>query len=321
MLVLIDMKRAVISITEVCNLKCLHCYNGYKRANIVADYFNEDFVQQLLSTGIQQIVISGGEPTIKWDLLLSILKTINNRLAVVITSNGITLSREKIYTLMRYNVSKLQISIDGASADTHDYLRGPGSYQKAYEMVKAFPSFITPMFTIHAKNYHEIEPFIEQQIANGIKKIGFERYVPINTNYENKNLILSKEQLCVAFDSISKYHGIEFHINDPLYNTYLLMKNQIPIDILQELCCNLGCQALHNNIYIDAKGDVYACVFSKEKLFNVHSAPLSDCNSKTNPMQSECLKCEYYKVCKGCRAAALYQAGDWLKKDPLCPLQ
>lgn len=118
------MKRAVISITDACMLRCRHCYNMPNKSNCTADFFNNDFVNQLLSIEIQQIVISGGEPTIEWDLLLSILRKTQNRFSVVITSNGILLNREKTLSLMELGVSRLQISLDGFSATSHEYLRG-----------------------------------------------------------------------------------------------------------------------------------------------------------------------------------------------------
>lgn len=314
------MKRAVISITDTCMLRCRHCYNMQNKSNCTADFFNNDFVNQLLSVEIQQIVISGGEPTIEWDLLLSILRKTQNRFSVVITSNGILLNREKTLSLMEMGVSKLQISLDGVSASSHEYLRGKGTYQYAYELIKSFPTFIIPMFTIHARNYHEIGQFIEQQVDNGVKKIGFERYIPINRNPHNNDLALSQQQLLSAYDTISNYSGVEFHINDPLYNTYLFRKNHVPIDVINKFT-DIGCQALKNNLYISANGNVYPCVFIDKILFNIHEKPLS--YYKDIPFLSikGCMGCGYYCVCKGCRAAAYYHYGDWLEKDPLCPLQ
>lgn len=313
------MKRAVISITNACVLHCLHCYNKNNNCNCTADYIDEEFVNQLYSIGIRQIVLSGGEPTIEWDLLLSVLKLFKNRFSIVITSNGVLLNIMKIHVLKESGVSRLQISLDGASACSHEYLRGKGTYSHTLQLIKTFPEFITPMFTIHAKNYCEVGDFIEQQLDNGVKKIGFERFIPIKGNINNRDLELSKDQLFMAYDIISKYKGIDFHINDPLFNTYLFIKNKIPINIVKSFT-DIGCQAQKHNIYIDAIGDVHPCVFSNDVLFNVHEEPLSTCTRLSSPSIKGCIGCDYYCVCKGCRAAAKTQFDDWLEIDPLCPL-
>lgn len=300
-------------------LKCRHCYNQDTRVNRFADFFNESFVEQLLANGVQQLVLSGGEPILAWENLLNILKAIRGRLSIVITSNGVLLTHEKIKILKNNGVNTLQISLDGVSASSHEFLRGKGTYQHAFNLVKCYPDFITPMYTIHARNYNEVSPFILQQRTIGVKKIGFERYIPVVSNKRTSMLKLTKEQLFSAYEAILQYNDVEFHINDPLFNVFVIRKNKVTTPTLDSFP-ELGCEALSNNIYIDAGGDVYPCVFSKEMLFNIHYEPLMNHRTSPESQNYECINCDFFKFCKGCRAAAYFEFGDWKKRDPLCPL-
>lgn len=47
-----------------------------------------------------------------------------------LTTNGILLSEEKICELIAAGVDSIAVSLDGATAETHDANRGPGSYRK-----------------------------------------------------------------------------------------------------------------------------------------------------------------------------------------------
>ena len=228
--------------------------------------------------------------------------------------------KKKIEELLRYGVQRLQISIDGATPNTQEYLRGNNTYHIIHNLIKAFPNFITPMYTIHAKNIDEIQPFIDQEKSLGVTKIGFERYIPTQNNPYNKELELTKEQLLFAYETISQNVGIDFHINDPLFNTFLLMKNNVTSDVVIKSFVDTGCQAYENNIYIDAKGNLYPCIFSEEPLFNVHNKKITTYKTFKPPIIKGCAGCIYYCICKGCRAAAAYYYKDWLERDPLCPI-
>ena len=67
------MERAVISITDSCNLRCRHCYKDDIRTYSRADYINNSFITTLTKLGVEQIGVSGGEPTIDWTYLLNII--------------------------------------------------------------------------------------------------------------------------------------------------------------------------------------------------------------------------------------------------------
>ena len=319
-MLVLNMERAVISITDSCNLKCLHCYKGDIRTYSRANYINTSFITTLKKLGVKQIVVSGGEPTIDWVYLLDIIDILNSGdFSIILTTNGLLLSQDRVNQLKKKKVQRIQVSIDGPNKEIHELLRGVGTFAKPMELLINNPSFIMPMYTIHGQNYNFVRDFLDIAISLGIESVGFERYIPINNRLAA--LELSKEQLFDAYSIITKYNNkVHIHINDPLYNVYLFLIKSIPApNYLNNISC--GCQALTNNIYIESDGNVYSCIFSKDIISNIANPDVFEKLVNIQfLLKNECEGCDFFCICKGCRAASYCLTGDWNKKDPLCPI-
>jgi radical SAM protein with 4Fe4S-binding SPASM domain len=90
-------------------------------------------ITDLLAHGVSHIWFTGGEPTLRQELpdLVRFSLAVGAERVVVVT-NGVTLSEARARTyagLCRsYARFALHVSIDGATAETHDALRGPGAW-------------------------------------------------------------------------------------------------------------------------------------------------------------------------------------------------
>lgn len=314
------MERAVISITDSCNLRCKHCYKDDIRTYRKANYINTSFITTLTKLGVEQIVVSGGEPTIDWAYLLDIIDILNTGyFSIILTTNGLLLSQERVNQLKKKKVQRIQVSIDGPNKEIHELLRGIGTFAKPMELLTNNPSFIMPMYTIHGQNYKFVRNFLDMAISLRLERVGFERYIPINNRLTA--LKLNKEQLMGAYSTITKYNNkVHIHINDPLYNVYQFLNKGIPApNYLKNISC--GCQALTNNIYINSNGNVYSCIFSPFIITNIANPDAFEkINQYSYSLKNECEGCDFFCICKGCRAASYCLTGDWNKKDPLCPI-
>lgn len=325
-------KRAIISITDECNLRCVHCYNANNRGQLESktEWINEKFAQSLQKLGIQHVGLTGGEPLMRWDSLISYIRLFKKHgFYVVITTNGTLLNSEKLDELTKEGSDLIQISLDGAYPETHDAIRGKGSF------AKTFPLFISPkykkynlfpMFTICKINYMEIEAYLTQLVKNGVKQVGFERYIP-SSGLNVQTLSLTREMLQQAYDTILAFEGkINIHVNDPVYSAYKLAKLKIPDAVIQNMATwNLGCSAGNTSMYIDAKGNVYPCTFSNRSFFNVRDDNIDNIPNRQDLCKAKegtkCFKCRYSSICGGCRASAQYydnENSDWEGNDPLC---
>lgn len=328
------LKRVVISLTDRCNLKCRHCYNGdnFSRSLNQLDYINETFSNDLKELGVQHIGLTGGEPLLVWDKLLEVTSVLKkNKFSILLTTNGLLLNKEKMDILIDKGINWIQVSIDGIDKEKHEFIRGNNTFNK---IIKLFGDIdyskynIIPMYTINKNNYMDIEKFIKMMTQMNVKRIGFERYIPVTTRYKEQ-LELTKEMLIEAYRVINKYDNmgnIEIHINDPLYNIYKLEEIKLNSDIIKNMKnWNIGCSALRTSIYIDSQGNVLPCTFTNRSVFNVNKFNIKKVSNyllNSDYIESiKCRECKYALLCRGCRASALYSnSKKWEGDDPLCLL-
>lgn len=125
-------------ITNRCPLNCIHCYckkNYMEKDNL----FWENLVDIGIKVGYDKIVISGGEPLLRKDLVVTLLKKCldNNVKALLLTSGWINeIQFDK--NILKNTI--IQVSIDGKNSDVHDaFRRCDGSFCR----VMNFSNYIT----------------------------------------------------------------------------------------------------------------------------------------------------------------------------------
>jgi MoaA/NifB/PqqE/SkfB family radical SAM enzyme len=116
----------MVEITTRCNRNCPICEVNPNRA--FHSDINADLVLEILRVldeeGIETLSITGGEPTLPWDLLLRILKYAKGLgLETRIYTNGSTLSEEKITTLSQY-LNSIVVSLDSLDREVVRKMRG-----------------------------------------------------------------------------------------------------------------------------------------------------------------------------------------------------
>lgn len=131
--------------THRCNLSCRHCGSDCKQSATLPDMPAEDFLRVVdsilphLDTESRHrlnIVITGGEPTMRKDLEEVGLELYRRELPWGIVSNGLTLSGQRIDSLMKAGMHNITVSLDGTE-DSHNWMRGnPASFEKAYGAIK-----------------------------------------------------------------------------------------------------------------------------------------------------------------------------------------
>jgi MoaA/NifB/PqqE/SkfB family radical SAM enzyme len=86
----------------------------------------------LADAGITALAFSGGEPLTRKDFFEVARHASDRGLYVSLATNGTLLTIENVQKLKEAKVNYVDVSIDGASAKTHDEFRGvPGAFDKA----------------------------------------------------------------------------------------------------------------------------------------------------------------------------------------------
>jgi MoaA/NifB/PqqE/SkfB family radical SAM enzyme len=169
--------RIVIELTNRCNLSCGHCFDERHAAtgDLSLDILNKVLLEGK-SCGIEQLSFTGGEPTIHRRFRHIIERVSEAGYAFSFVTNGTTFP--KIYFLLqKHRASFLGVtfSLDGAREQTHDRLRGKGSYRCVMRaasicVVKELPFSLNMVLT--AQNCCEIGEMVclaEQLGANGVR--------------------------------------------------------------------------------------------------------------------------------------------------------
>jgi len=127
-----------IDVTNACNRDCIYCLRDKlePKKHLPLDLFKQ-ILDQACNFGIKYISLTGGEPTLHpaWNELLIALSERGLRFNIV--SNGYRFRQRTLPILLkpivRRHLTSVCFSLDGASANSHDALRGEGSFQEVIE--------------------------------------------------------------------------------------------------------------------------------------------------------------------------------------------
>ncbi len=172
-----DSSNLFFHILTKCNLSCTHCYINPKQHGTKT--LDIDTIKQWLSifkdkAAKTNLVILGGEPTLHPDLdkVIKEASCLEFK-SITIDTNGY-LFHNILDKISSDDIDFLSFSLDGATPDTNDIIRGKGSYDAVMKGIKQArgKNFSCSMiYTVSDKNIHEIE-----QMPDLVKSLGIKRF-------------------------------------------------------------------------------------------------------------------------------------------------
>lgn len=133
------MPTVAIGITNVCNLDCIHCLRDKveSKVSISMDLFKK-IIDQIAELGIKRVSLTGGEPSLHPNFGKLLTYLVEKDMEFNFVTNGWEFKERVLPIFLEPAVKRylqnICFSIDGASAKTHDALRGKGSFR---EVIKA----------------------------------------------------------------------------------------------------------------------------------------------------------------------------------------
>ncbi len=120
-------------LTYACNLACVHCLSssGRRDPRELSTAEAKAFIDEIHDLGVFYVNIGGGEPTIRRDFFEIVEYAISRDVGVKFSTNGSRIDAEMARRLASMDYLDVQISIDGATADVNDAVRGEGSFAMA----------------------------------------------------------------------------------------------------------------------------------------------------------------------------------------------
>lgn len=181
----------ISSITSSCNLFCTGCYarannscsEEVNKKQMTSDQW-EDVFKQAKALGVSFILLAGGEPLMRKDVIEKASQT--KEIIFPIFTNGTMLGKEymKLFDANRNLVPVL--SIEGEESKT-DARRGKGTYElliNTMDSLKSNGILYGASITITSENIHNVTStaFISELYSRGCKVVFFVEYVPVDVS-------------------------------------------------------------------------------------------------------------------------------------------
>lgn len=216
-----------VDITNMCNYRCLHCYNFSGDNNCIQNELSEDEIIRLINDIAEikplSICLCGGEPLLKKELLYKVIAILSNKgIDTAFVSNGYLLNEDVAKKLKDVGLSRVQISLDGLKY-SHDHLRNfDGAFEKTISALKNLQTqhLNTGIaFTPTKWNIDDFEDVVKICDELGVKEIRLQRTMPIGRGGENDIIPTESQyrQLKKKFHELkSKFYKMRFEWGDPI---------------------------------------------------------------------------------------------------------
>jgi SynChlorMet cassette radical SAM/SPASM protein ScmE len=204
-------KKVDISITNRCNLRCRYCYHFESAGDVEGDLPADEWLQffeELNRCAVTEVSLAGGEPLIREDLKEIIDGIVRNRMRFAILSNGTLIDDEMAAFLVSTGrCNYVQISIDGSMPESHDAMRGRGSFAKAMEGLMTLRRRgvqVAVRVTIHRKNVHDLENVAKLLLEDvGLSSFGTNAAGPMGLCRKNAEMVqLTTEDRIYAMETL-----------------------------------------------------------------------------------------------------------------------
>lgn len=338
----------VWNFTNLCNLRCIHCYQnaGKPLPNELTLEEKLRVVKELDEAGVPAIALSGGEPTIHpdfWD----VLNEMNRRgFYSAVATNGLMFANmEFAEKAKKAGLRYVEISIDAADPEVHDKFRGvPGAWAKAVQGLRNAVKLgfsVALAFTVTKTNVDQVDKVLDLAQEIGVRRVVFFNFVPVGRGRENLEIDLDpgeRERFLRHIYREMKRRNMEIVSTAPYYGrvvnqlsnngdvapTHFVVAND---PITRELTEFIGgCGAGRIYAAIEPEGTVTPCVFLPYPVGNLRTKsfwdiwmdPFMENFRDRDRLKGFCGKCPYKLICGGCRARAYGYFGDVLAPDPGC---
>ena len=343
--------------THKCNLNCKHCYSnsGATHETELTTREATAVVDQLADAGVTALAFSGGEPLTRNDFFEVAKHAVAQGLYVSVATNGTLVTKENVRKLKQIGVHYVEISIDGATAETHDAFRGvPGAFDKAVTGLRncVEEDLCACIATTATKNnLEEIPAILDLAEEIGAERFTYFNFIPTGrgkelfdqdlTPEEREKLMryllnrMSKGCKTTILTTAPQLARVALQCQGPSgtgevtmsmahMQTAKVSKKAVPLaDFIG------GCGAGRLYCSLSPQGDVHPCVFFPVNVGNLKTekfsevwlnSPLFNALRDRSKLKGACGKCSFKFTCGGCSARANAYYDDFLDSDPGCVL-
>jgi len=338
-------KIVTLMVTNGCNLSCLHCWPESRSCDtappVPADTIRR-LIEEFVLLAVEEICLTGGEPLTHpdWFEILSFACRQPGLNRVRLQTNATLLTEVDIEALgsIDFKGLTIQVSLEGATAETNDRVRGPGSFEQAFRGLKFLADAglgeqVVVAFTETQHNFAELPRLLELLDELGIGGL-------VSGTLVLGGRAAQTDQ--VAPPTPSQYRELlNLYHSDPQFRSrYKKLGNIAAIEWFtgKSYPASEGCICIETP-YINADGEMYPCLMLpiaklaakdmfhrplEEVLFESLSlwAELPDLNRRRSVELEACKNCPGRLHCGGgCMGRAYAATGDFMNVEDRCALR
>ena len=341
--------------TQSCALACRHCRASARPWRDPRELTTEEgkrLIGQIAEMGTPLLVLSGGDPTNRPDLLelVRFAKACGLRTATIPAATS-TLERSMVVALKEAGLDQMALSLDFPNAERHDAFRGvPGAYAKTLEAARWARELELPL-QINTTVCGETAPYLEE-MAEFVEKLGVVFWevfflIPMGRGRGLAELTASQcERLfAVLYDAQKKGRFIVKVTEAPHYRRHVFQREShdrlhrkdgvaMPAMLTQSEgpghtlgLAPRGVNAGKGFLFVSHVGEIYPSGFLPLMAGNVRTDDVADVY-RNSPvfralrdagwLKGRCGRCEFREICGGSRARALALTSDAYETDPWC---
>lgn len=324
-------------ITDRCNFRCIHCYQenysgkelSYNKLLVILDQYKNLLQIWRNQTGRRipgHVSVTGGEPFLREDLfdLLELLSSTRHIFTFSLMTNGYFIDEKEAKMIRKLKPRSVQVSIEGTK-DTHDLIRGEGSYKRAVSALKWLAkehirTFLS--FTVHKGNFQDFPEVAQLGRQLKVRRVWSDRLIPCGsgTNLEALSVEETKEFFRIMHKTRRKIQRTWFS------------RTKVPMHRSLQFLVAGGrphqCTAGDTLITVMPNGDLYPCRRMPIRVGNIIETPLAELYNGSelfwklrnrNLVSKGCEVCFYSHLCRGGLKCLSYAVtGDPFIADPGC---
>ena len=339
---------AIWETTQACDLACVHCRASAQPERHPMELSTEEgkrLIDAIAAMRVPVFVLTGGDPIKRPDLfdLISHARRVGVRVSLTPSATPL-LTREVVFRLKDAGLARLAVSMDGASAATHDAFRGmSGSFARTLDAVRwaneaGLPVQINTTFS--RRNIGEIDELVTlmEQLKITLWSVFF--LVPTGRGKLNDLLNADEfEQVFARLYQLSQIAPFDIKTTEAQhYRRYLLQQRAaerrvgITMESPEKLPDTIGRAPRGLNdgkgfVFISHTGDVFPSGFLPVSAGNIREQPLARIYRESplflalrdpSRLEDKCGACEFKQICGGSRARAYALTGNPFDEEPCC---
>jgi radical SAM protein with 4Fe4S-binding SPASM domain len=306
--------RAMIEISDRCNEVCVHCYQEQGHKGEMSTAQIKAVMDELAQMGVLILTISGGEATLRPDLIELLEHARKCSFAIRLFTNGLTMTRELAAELRRVAVQVVEISLYSHRAEVHDFVTGvPRSFVRTTQGIRYLAELgvevhvKSPMMSMNEDDIDALRSFALSLGANSFSA--------------DPSALMPRELGDRAPERLARSQAaFEAAMSTLTEDRAQRPTGPMPRPAMNGPLCGAG-----KTVHVEPNGELRPCTMLDLKLGDVREG-IADARANNDAMNTlraltwsdahGCRGCDLSGVCVRCFASALAEVGDALAPYP-----